>query len=204
MFEKLFANGAIINEKAIVGLLILLLVGGGLWRSGHLNSGSRELTLIPHSEETQQAWDAGESEKVELITVHLTGAANNPGIYHLPAGARVYELLNLAGGLSIEADPESLNQARPLMDGEQIHIARQGEQPVPAAMNSQSGVRQVNINTAGQAELSTLPGIGEVRAGQIIAHREKYGFFKDPRELMDVSGIGEKTYENLADMITIY
>ncbi|HED24487.1 MAG TPA: hypothetical protein ENN91_05115, partial [Firmicutes bacterium] len=116
-------------------------------------------------------------------------------------GSRVYELIEICGGFSEEADRETINQARPLFDGEQIFIPRVGEHR-PAA--SEGGDQKININHASAQELTALPGIGTVRAEQIVAHREKFGPFTDIREIMDVSGIGEKTFENLADRITVY
>lgn len=184
-----------LREKIIFGVLVVLLITGGIWRADHLNKSSSQ--IIPVSSHDQEELQL----EPELITVHLVGAVNNPAVYTLPAGSRVYELLELCGGFSSEADPEAINLARPLMDGEQIYVQKVGEAPTHAAAES-SG--KININQAGAQELTTLPGIGEVRANQIVAHREKIGFFKDIREIMDVSGIGEKTFENIADLITVY
>jgi competence protein ComEA len=135
--------------------------------------------------------------------VHFVGAVANPGVYHLPVGSRVYELLEISGGLTEDADYESLNQARPLFDGEQV-IVRSSNEAGESASSSFSQEVKININRATAAELMTLPGIGEVRAKQIVEYRDKNGYFTDPRELMDVGGIGEKTYSNLSELITIY
>jgi competence protein ComEA len=191
-----------LQEKVILGLLALLIVGGGFWRvieSGNSKSGFIEAGFSRQHENI----DEQPVDEVKLITIHLVGAVNNPGIYRLPAGSRVYELLELAGGCNEDADYENINQARPLMDGEQIQVKLCGEETRP--VNTVSAVQpKININQATAEELTALPGIGETRAGQIVAHREKNGFFTDPRELMDVNGIGEKTYANIADLITIY
>ena len=114
----------------------------------------------------------------------------------------MYELLERAGGPTPEADLEAVNLARPLSDGEQVHFYRLGENPPPAKGAGASG--KVNINRATAAELETLPGIGPTRAQSIVEHREKYGYFKDITEIMDVSGIGEGIYETLKDHITVY
>lgn len=139
-------------------------------------------------------------EEPVLISVHLVGAVNKPGVYHLPEGSRVYELLEMGGGFTEEADSESLNQARPLFDGEQVYVNKYGaEQPLQEA---DTGL--ININRATAKELTALPGIGEVRAAQIVEFRDNNGYFKAPEDLMDVSGIGQATYDALAELITIY
>jgi competence protein ComEA len=199
MFETLkekIGNG----EKIVIILLALLLIGAAVWRGAGQNRTAPELVKSGFEEPLNPVLESVE------ITVHLIGAVNKPGIYHLPEGSRVYELLELAGGVSPEADQQAINQARPLFDGEQIYIAgaETGAAPGERVTIVENSSVKININTAGTAELTTLPGIGDVRAGQIVAYREKNGYFKDPRELMDVSGIGEKTYENIADLITVY
>ncbi len=162
----------------------------------HLNRTSKpELMQVDQIEMEDQL-----AEEPVLISVHLVGAVNMPGVYHLPEGSRVYELLEMGGGFTEEADRESLNQARPLFDGEQVFVNKCGsEQPVQEA---NTGL--ININRATANELTALPGIGEVRAAQIVEFREKNGYFKAPEDLMDVSGIGQATYDAIVEQITIY
>ena len=190
-----------LQEKIVLGFLALLLVSGGLWRaveSGRYNSDLVEAGFNSRSE----SGATEDNPESSVLTIHLVGAVNNPGVYELPAGSRVYQLIETAGGFSENADQDSINQARPLFDGEQIYINFYDS--TTRSFNPLAEEQKVNINKATLDELTTLPGIGEVRAGQIIAYREKNGYFSDPRELMDVSGIGEKTYQNIADLITIY
>jgi competence protein ComEA len=185
-----------LRDKIILGILILLLITGGLWRSGQLGTKGPDVIQAGYIEQ-----NSPDNNEPELITIHLVGEVNNPGIYQLPQGSRVYQLIELCGGFSEEADREALNQARPLLDGEQVCIQKNGEAPAPSATGA---AKKININQATASDLTALPGIGDVRAGQIVAHREKHGLFKDIREIMDVSGIGDKTFENIADYITIY
>ena len=187
-----------ISEKIVIGVIVLILIGGGLWRGLPVKS-----TLAPVNLPEPEIRSDSEPDEPELIIVYLTGAVSRPGIYHLEEGSRIYELIEKAGGFSEEADGEAMNLARPLVDGEQIHVVRIGETPAAGPAGEVSGGK-ININQAGESELTSLPGIGEVKARQIISHREKHGPFRDTRELMDVSGIGEKTYENIADLVTIY
>ncbi len=186
------------REKFILAVLVLLLLGGGVWRAIEHSKPQAEL-IQPAPEQP----GAEQPELLELITVHVVGAVKNPGIYHLPAGSRVYEVIEVCGGFTGEADRESLNQARPLIDGEQIYVHITGEAPahVPGALNSSA---KININQASAKELTALPGIGDTRAQQIVAYRETHGFFTDIRDITDISGIGETTFNNIADLITIY
>jgi len=185
-----------LKEKIVLGLLVLLLIAGVIWRAAQVAAPTPEIIQSGHIEEEEF-----EAAEPELIIVHLAGAVNNPGVYHLPADSRVYELLEAGGGFSEDADYEALNQARPLLDGEQIYVHRAGANRVNGSPAASS---KININHATAAELTALPGIGDVRAEQIVNHREKHGFFSDPIEIMDVSGIGESTFNNIAEMITVY
>lgn len=183
------------RERIIFGVLVLLLVVGGVWRAVEHSTPVQEFSK--QEKENRE----GSETKETLITVHLVGAVVSPGVYHLPAGSRVYELVKLAGGFEQEADQEAVNQARPLFDGEQVYIYSIGEKNEHPAGR---GSGKININRATVSELTALPGIGEVRAAQIVEYREKNGLFKDIREIMDVSGIGLKTFESIAELITVY
>lgn len=187
------------REKIILVMLLFLLLGGVVWKvlpaalfTADSAGQSEPAELLP------QEPDPG--PEPEMIIVHLVGAVLNPGVYHLPAGSRVYELLAAGGGASEDADIASVNLARPLYDGEQVIIYRMGE----AAADSASSGQKVNINQASAEELMALPSIGEVRAQRIIEHRDKHGPFTDITEIMDVSGIGQGIFNQIKDLITIY
>lgn len=187
-----------VREKVVMGVLILLLLTGGAWRAVNFYRTPEPEILIDQNE------GSGRTEALAepvLISVHLVGAVNKPGVYQLPEGSRVYELLELGGGLTGEADQERLNQARPLLDGEQVYVQQIGEEP-PVARNGSPQL--ININRASASELTALPGIGEVRAAQVVEYREKHGLFQTKEDIMDVSGIGQATFENIGDLITIY
>lgn len=190
-----------LREKIVIGFLVLLLIGGGVWRAVETSAPGGEIVLAGQQQQSLSA-DHDLVEEPEMITVHLVGAVNNPGVYHLPEGSRVFELLEIGEGFSEDADHEVLNQARPLLDGEQIYIHRIGE--MTRSSTVQDGGGKININRASASDLTALPGIGDVRANQIVAHREAHGFFTDLEQIMDVSGIGQTTFNNIADQITIY
>lgn len=142
------------------------------------------------------------------ITVHVTGNVVQPGVYELPEGARVIDALEKAGGNLDEADLVRINLAQPLLDGQQVYIPAlppEGEDvqhPVPQQLASPE--KRVNINTADRSELEGLPGIGAVKAQSIINHREQHGQFQAIEDLLEVSGIGEKTLESIKEQVSIY
>ncbi len=191
-----------LREKIIFGILVALLISGGAWRAVNLSGPGPEIIQADPAGYSSVE-EVGETPEPEMITVHLVGAVNNPGVYQLPAGSRVYELLEKGSGFSNDADHEAINQARPLLDGEQIYVHRIGEATAPAIASGSSGSK-ININQASAVELTALPGIGDVRANQIVSYREEHGLFKSVDQIMNVSGIGESIFNNISDQITIY
>lgn len=147
------------------------------------------------------------------ICVYVCGEVMTPGVYSLPEGARIYEALALAGGLTTAADTGVVNQAQTLTDGMMVRIPAIGESSAPdpvqtadgtTVMNGTSGTSAlVNINTADAAQLMTLPGIGEAKAAAILAFRDQHGSFASKEELKSVSGIGDAIYRNLESRIVV-
>jgi competence protein ComEA len=141
------------------------------------------------------------------ILVQVAGSVKQAGLYTLPAGSRVMDAVQAAGGLASEADPDAANLAAILKDGDYIYIPsaqgaglpaqslEAGRVPVPGA--------PININTATQSELESLPGIGEKNAQAIIAYRSAHGSFTSIEEIQDVEGIGPSTFEELRTLITV-
>lgn len=150
---------------------------------------------------------AQEEEKKE-ITVDISGAVVQPGVYHLPLGTRVGEAIKTAGGLNSEADSawieKNLNLARPLTDGEKLYLPRKGE---AGQLSTQSvlgqSIGKININLASQAELEQLPGIGPGLAKRIIDYRQSHGGFKTIEEIMAVPGIGPRLFSQIKDQIAL-
>lgn len=168
----------------------------GLEVTKNENSELQEQNTIQHSEES--------------IYVHVAGCVNSPGMYKLPATARVGDAIEAAGGFTESAAPESVNLARQIQDGEQIIVAdtsqflRQSEQlPQSSTGSSQEYQGKVNLNTADETQLQTISGIGPSKAKKIIAYREANGPFKSVDDLKNVSGIGEKTLESIRDQICV-
>lgn len=163
------------------------------------------------AETTQQGESSAAADETRTIVVHVGGSVRNPGVYELPEGSRVNDAVVAAGGLADDAQTDSVNLARTLTDGEQVIIPSKddAEAAVPQATASQapstaqSGSGKVNINTATAEALDALPGIGASTAAKIVADREANGPFKTTDDLKRVTGIGDKKYAQLADLITV-
>lgn len=155
----------------------------------------------------------------ESIYIHVCGAVSDPGVYELQSGDRVYEAVEKAGGFTAEADQNYVNQAKLLQDGVRLYIPTveesaemgilmQGEDSFSESGDSSDPSQEsttqdgkVNINTASEAELCTIPGIGATRAQAILSYREQHGAFGKVEDIMNVSGIKEGTYEKIKDFI---
>lgn len=175
--------------------------------------------------------DAAESGKRELLYVYVCGAVECPGVYAFEEGARVFDAIEAAGGLSADADGACVNQALKLSDQDQLYIrtleekeqntqkgefSSTGSSPEGSASGSGYGLlpaegsagtenaadARININTASQKDLTSLPGIGDTKAAAILADRAENGFYEAPEDLKRVSGIGDATFEKLKDRIT--
>lgn len=138
----------------------------------------------------------------EPIKVYVTGAVANPEqVYTLPWGSRVSDALEAAGGLTDDANQAAVNLAAIVRDGDQIHVSSSAGSGVAFELATPSGGRRIRINSASQAELEALPGVGPVTAQRIIEYREQVGAFKGLADLDQVSGIGPRTLENLRDLV---
>lgn len=152
------------------------------------------------------------------IVVHVSGAVTTPGVVRLSPGARVQDAVDAAGGPTPQADLAAVNLARPVTDGEQIHLPIPGETPPVAAPapgqsagpspggapegDSTAG-GQIDLNTADATQLEELPGVGPAIAQRIIDHREANGPFRSVDDLVEVSGIGPATLEKIREHATV-
>lgn len=140
------------------------------------------------------------------VTVDVAGKVRRPGIVVLATGSRVIDALQAAGGAKSGVSTTSINLARVLVDGEQILVGETGAAGAvgsAAAAPGTGGGPLVNLNTASQTELETLPGVGPVTATAIIAWRTEHGGFSAVEELLEVSGIGDATLQKIAPFVTI-
>lgn len=134
------------------------------------------------------------------LVVHVAGMVAAPGVYELSAGSRVRDAVAAAGGPVEGADLGAVNLAEPLADGQKILVPKPGE-ALPAAEPGPGG--RVNLNTASQAQLEQLPGVGPVLAQRIIARRERQGRFTSVRQLLEVEGVGPKKFQGLKDLVVV-
>lgn len=153
----------------------------------------------------------------QKIYVHITGEIKYPGVYEMETGDRVFQLVEKAGGLTENADISSINLSKKLVDGEKITIFTKKTSVVtenlsssgnlynpPISTNSSTNSSNlININTASQKELEELPGIGPTLSQRIIEYREKNGYFQTIEDIKKVSGIGDKKFEAIKDLITV-
>ena len=186
------ALGAIV-VLALLGAAVAVAVGA-LGSSGVTRSVGAE----PSSSGKPFAPDAAPT-----IYVHLLGAVRRPGLFPLREGDRAIDAVAAAGGFTATADHSGLNLARLLSDGEQIIVPEIGAIPPVAGAGEPAGGGKVNLNTADEAALDTLPGVGPTTAKSILAWREKNGRFTSIEDLMSVSGIGGKTFAELKDLVTV-
>lgn len=143
--------------------------------------------------------------------VHVAGAVVRPGVYVVREGGRLSDAVEMAGGLTPQADPGRVNLAQILVDGSRHYIPAVGE-AIPVAADGSTGQSEVeggggeqavDLNTASASELEELPGVGPATAEAIIEHRETVGPFTSVDDLLDVRGIGEAKMAELRDLVRV-
>lgn len=144
----------------------------------------------------------------KTVCVYICGAVVHAGVYELPEGSRVYQVIEAAGGLSEDADTLLINQARIVEDGEQIRIYT-NEEGLDADLqihdqnSGKTEAGKININKADKEELMTLPGIGEAKAESILEYRDAQGGFQTIEEIMNIAGIKEAVFSKIKEKITV-
>ena len=186
--------------------------GGGVGSAGGAGSAGRP-----------GGGQAGPSASPAAAAVYVLGAVRRAGVVEVPVGTRVDAVLERAGGATADADLARLNLARHVVDGERLYVPRIGESTVPEALGPDvtggagagagggagggtpagGADAVVDLNTADQATLETLPGIGPALAGRIIAWRDEHGGFTAVEDLLEVSGIGETRLEDLRPRVRV-
>ncbi|MGB6409255.1 MAG: helix-hairpin-helix domain-containing protein [Planococcus donghaensis] len=143
-------------------------------------------------------------ETAEPLMIDVKGQVNKPGVYALEAGSRMQDAIQAAGGFTPEADSRAINLAQIVVDETSLYVPATGEEevvPISPQTATASGGGLININQATEAELMELPGIGPSKAAAILAYRDEVGKFNAPEQLTEVTGIGDKTFEKLQDLI---
>jgi competence protein ComEA len=186
---------------AHVRVLVTMAVAAGVLLTWWLLS-ERPRTSSPDPVSLPVTATPSPTAAAELI-VDVAGKVKRPGIVSVPAGSRVYEAIEEAGGLRGSADTSTLNMARVLTDGEQIVVGTDTAAPgATAPPGSSAPSAMISLGSATLEQLDTLPGIGPVTAQAIIDHRTEHGPFTSVDDLLDVTGIGEATLADLRDRVT--
>jgi competence protein ComEA len=144
------------------------------------------------------------------VVVHVAGAVARPGVLVMPAGARVIDAVEGAGGALADADLDRLNLAAKLVDGQRVLVAKVGAVGVADAAGASGAAGApgevgavIDLNTATSAQLESLPGIGPTLAAAIVAERDRRGGFRSVNELREVRGIGEARFADLRERVTV-
>lgn len=210
--------------KVSLALTVAFVVIAGFLYVSKDNSGNIQEELVT-SDETAVTEDVKEplvtdKERIEvpkLFCCYVCGAVNNPGVYEFSEGARMNELIELAGGFAKDAAVTYLNLAQAVSDSEKIYVPTKKEvskmgasenlepnlQESTSKENDSSAEDKVNINTADIDKLTSLPGIGEAKANSIISYREDHGAFQSIEELKNVEGIKDGVFNKIKDLISV-
>lgn len=189
------------KDKLIIIIVIMILAGLGFYKSNNSDDEVDQNLLQFANTNIEET-----ANNPKEIYVHIDGEVINPGLYKLTTNDRVNDLLVIAGGATDKASLKDINLAKRLEDEMKIYIPSKDEN-LSNEVSDQSGISsssgKVNINTATKDELKTLPGIGDSRADEIIRYRKNTGFSKI-EDIKNISGIGDKTYEKLKELISVY
>lgn len=197
------------EQLLIIALIIIMLIG--LSYLIYSKNNHPRLDIDAYKKDTTPIKEVfagdGEQEREKepvFVIVHVSGAVKQPGVYELKEGSRVIDAVNMAGGMVEDSDPDAINLAKKLVDEEKIYVPRKNEtiteQYIVETVETDN---RININTADQRELESLPGIGPVLAQRIIDYRTRNGPFQSSQDIMKVSGIGASKYEDIKDMIRV-
>lgn len=156
-------------------------------------------TVEPQKNEIPQPQPAPEPKK---IIVHVSGQVINPGIVELTEESRINDAVKKAGGTTKFADIDQLNLAAKLVDGEKVYVPRKGEKVTDVIAQKKPKNSIININNANKDDLDRIPGVGPSTAEKIIEYRQTKGTFKKIQDIKNVSGIGDKKFENIKAYIT--
>ena len=166
-----------------------------------------DITIESSEPSAETEYSDESSAQPQAIYVDISGAVEKPGVYEVSKETRLFEVIEMAGGLSEDADADHVNRASFVEDGQKIIIPVKGSDAVNDLLSGSaeytgedSGL--ININTAAADELKTLSGIGDTMAQRIIEYRSQRAF-KSKEDIMSVDGIGSKTYEKIKDSITV-
>ena len=196
----------VVGISAVVGIAVAVLV---LWAQPRVEHPPDPLVQIPRAVRVTTS-----APPPTALVVHVAGAVVRPGLVESLEGARVSDVIADAGGLRADADPGRLNLAERVFDGSRIYVMALGELPPPAPLAASGGAAAgstaavlsgvpLDLNTATEAQLDVLPGVGPATAAAIVAHRSRTGPFASVDALADVRGIGPAKLEALRPLVRV-
>jgi competence protein ComEA len=207
----------------IVVLIGIALIAGVIWyrigvggaSAGESSGAPAAVTTTAPSTTLAHSTATDATDHPSTIAVHVAGAVNHPGVVKLRSGSRVIDAVEAVGGALADGDLDRLNLAAKVTDGQRVYVAKVGQSD-PGAAGDGSGAAatgdpsatgttggKVNLNTATQAQLEELPGIGPTYAQSILAERQRRGGFTSVNDLRSVRGIGDKRFAELAPLVTV-
>lgn len=216
-----------LNKNKIVIIAIITICIFGIYyffikEDDYLENNSNSNILILNEENSSKAenlLETKDNNKENKIVIYVTGAVKKEGIYEIEENSRIADCIEIAGGLNEDADINNINLAYILCDGMKIHIPRKNENINEIQDNTKSYISidsnnkdndktnnkniKVNINTANQAELETLPGIGPSTALKIIEYRKENGKFNNIEDIKNISGIGDSKFNKVKEFIRV-
>lgn len=201
----------------------VIMAAGGTEGNSSVTSAGADMADVTDAEGTQQPEkddavsrtdETHDTQGDDRIYVYVCGNVVSPGVYRCNPDERVYAVIDMAGGFTGSADRNYLNLVERVTDGQRIYVPAIGEPQDSIAGNSGQSIKEhdsssgsgstlININTATNEQLQTLPGIGASRAADIINYREENGRFKSIDEIKNVSGIKDSLYKKIKDLICI-
>jgi competence protein ComEA len=204
-FDGLPSTGRV---AAWIAGAIAVCIAGTLWWTGVFDAGGEDGPAQAAASVASASREASSGAAPAIsatVTVHVVGEVRHPGVYELAGGSRAIDAIDAAGGLLGAADQSAVNLARVVADGEQIAVPRQGQggsAGVSAAPSAGARPGKIDLNTASEAQLDTLPGIGPATASKIVSDRTENGPFRSVDDLLRVPGIGPAKLDAIKDLVT--
>ena len=205
-----------VGRLAASAIAVLVVLAGGYWlvkpptattesKLPYAGSASTTVASLTVASTATAATSEPESTRATtLLVVHVAGSVVSPGVYTLLEGTRVIDAVGAAGGFAGDANPDAVNLAALIVDGERVYIPAVGEPTSDVATsNSAPEVWPININSADATRLEDLPGVGPTTAASIIAYRDQHGPFASVEQLADVRGIGPAKLDAIRALVTV-
>lgn len=193
--EKIMRNKRIVCSVIVIVCVVVAVI------VYYMSDRTKESVVITDSKETVESTELrGEEDTLrKMIYVYVCGQVNNPGVVCLEEGSRVVDVIVMAGGMTDKADLNVINQAEQVYDGQKVYVPAFNEVYVEDTTDN----GKVNINTADESELMTLPGIGESKATAIIDYRKANGGFKTIEDIMNIPGIKTSAFNKIKEYICV-